>query len=118
MINGFPEETKPLTEYEQNILLPVLVSGLKHRVGKAKFTTSRVIINACKKRGMVIDGARVRKLINHIRTHDLVPCLIADSKGYWIEYNTTRLKKYIQSLKQREDAIREVRNALIKQAKI
>jgi hypothetical protein len=34
MIQGFEEETQPLTQYEEEVLLPVILKGLQKKVGK------------------------------------------------------------------------------------
>ena len=35
MIKGFSEETQPLTEYERKVILPIILEGLKTKIGKA-----------------------------------------------------------------------------------
>lgn len=115
MITGFEEETAPLTEYEERELLPVMIDGLSKKIGKENAVTSSTIVRRLKEKGLKIDGARVRKLINHIRRHDLVPLLCGSSKGYWIEHNEEEINKYILSLHERIEAISAVRNAMIRQ---
>jgi len=115
MITGFEEETAPLTEYEERELLPVMIDGLSKKIGKENAVTSSTIIRRLKEKGLKIDGARVRKLINHIRRHDLVPLLCGSSKGYWIEHNEKEINKYIRSLHERIEAISAVRNAMVRQ---
>jgi hypothetical protein len=65
--------------------------------------------------GLKITDARVRKLINHIRVHDLVPCLIATSQGYYIAESEQELKEYEASLLGCEEAIRNVRLSIQRQ---
>ena len=90
MIQGFEEQTEPLTEYEENKLLPPIVRGLMTKVGKEKAVTNSDIVNGLRNNlHLSLTGARVRKIINHIRTHDIVPCLIATSNGY---YNFANMK--------------------------
>ena len=36
MIQGFSEQTKPLTDYEDKVILPLIVQGLHGKVGKYK----------------------------------------------------------------------------------
>lgn len=36
MIQGFSEQTKPLTDYEDKVILPLIVQGLHGKVGKLK----------------------------------------------------------------------------------
>lgn len=116
MINGFSEQTEPLTEYEEQTLLPQLVRGLRTKIGKSMSVTNKAIIEGMKKNlGLSISDARVRKLINHIRTKDLVPCLIATSNGYYIAETEQELKEYEESLLGREEAIRNVRLSIQRQ---
>ena len=116
MINGFEEQTEPLTEYEEVTLLPQLVRGLQTKVGKAMSVTNKAIIDGMNRNlGLKITDARVRKLINHIRVHDLVPCLIATSNGYYIAESEAELREYEESLLGRESAIRQVRLSIQRQ---
>jgi hypothetical protein len=112
MIKGFEKETEELNEYELNVLLPVLLKHLPEKIGPDKSVTSNLIIAGLKKRGYKINGARLRKLINHIRRHNLIPLLIASSKGYYISIDDKDTQRFIDSLQQREDAIRTVRIAI------
>ena len=116
MINGFQEQTEPLTEYEEQTLLPQLVRGLQTKIGKAMSVTNKAIIDGMNRNlGLKITDARVRKLINHIRVHDLVPCLIATSQGYYIAESEQELRDYEESLLGREAAIRSVRLSIQRQ---
>ena len=118
MINGFSEQTEPLTEYEEQTLLSQLVRGLRTKVGRAMSVTNKAIIDGMKRNlGLSISDARVRKLINHIRNNDLVPCLIATSQGYYIAESEQELKDYEDSLLGREEAIRSVRLSIQRQRK-
>lgn len=105
MLNGFEEITAPLTEHEKTIL-PVIVSGLKRKVGVHNSVTNKAICEGLKRvKNIDINEARVRKIINHIRMHNLVPGLIANSKGYYISNNPKEVKAYIESLEGRKQAI-------------
>lgn len=72
MIKGFSEETQPLTEYERKVILPIILEGLKTKIGKANAVTNKYIISRLRD-SYKIDAARLRKIINHIRTNDLLP---------------------------------------------
>ncbi|WP_373248777.1 hypothetical protein [Bacteroides thetaiotaomicron] len=117
MIKGFDRETQPLTEYEIGVLLPLLVKGLQTKLGRENAVTNKHIVNALKG-ACKLNEARVRKIINHIRTNDLVPGLIATSEGYFIATTEAELLEYEESLKGREDAIREVRLSIARQRRI
>lgn len=117
MIKGFDNETAPLTEYETGVLLPQLISGLKTKQGRRSAVTNKYIVSRLKG-SFKISEARVRKIINHIRTNDLIPGLIATSDGYFIAEAESELLEYEESLKGREDAIREVRQSIARQRRI
>lgn len=109
MINGFQEQTEPLTEYEETQLLPQIVRGLSLKVGKNNAVTNTAIVRGMKENlNLRTTEPRVRKIINHIRINDLVPCLIATSQGYYIAESEQELKDYEESLLGREEAIRSV----------
>lgn len=114
MIKGFSEQTEPLTDYEQNTLLPVIMRGLRPRIGKESAVTNRYIVSQLKPTYNVTE-ARVRKIINHIRTADLIPGLIATSDGYFIAETEKELRDYEESLLGRELAIRQVRESIARQ---
>lgn len=116
MITGFEELTEPLTEKEETLFLPPILRGLRAKVGRQKAVTNKEIITGLKENlGIKIGEARVRKIINHIRCNDLVPCLVATSEGYYIAENERELLDYEESLEGREDAIREVRLSIHRQ---
>lgn len=115
MLEGFNEHTEPLTDYERNTLLPVICRGLSNKVGEGKAITNAAITKAMKGAGYQLNEARVRKIINHIRTTGMVRWLIATSKGYYIATSRQEMDDYIGSLRGREDAIRAVRESMEQQ---
>lgn len=118
MIKGFAEETSPLNDYELRTLLPVILEGLKNKQGKRNAVTNTYIIGRLKAQGYKIDPARLRKVINHIRTNDLLPGLIATSEGYFLATDEKELLDYEDSLRGREEAIKAVRLAIARQRRI
>lgn len=118
MIKGFNSETAPLTEYEENVLLPLVLRGLKTKIGKENAVTNRTIVQRLNIAGYTVTEPRIRKLINHIRMTDLLPALIATSGGYFLATSEAELLDYEQSLIGREDAIKQVRLAIARQRRI
>ena len=112
MIEGFEDHTQPLTDYERDILLPVIVKGLNRKVGENNSITSKEIIRRLSGLGYKISGARLRKIVNHIRIKGLIKCLMASSKGYWIESDAQKVMDYILSLEQRAESIQNVAESL------
>lgn len=40
MIQGFSEQTKPLTPYENDVILPLVLQGFHAKIGKEKAITN------------------------------------------------------------------------------
>jgi len=108
MINGFEEETEELNDYEKDTLLPLMVKGLTPRFGSDKAITNKQMREGLKKLDHIVSDARVRKLINYIRMHQLVVNLISSSRGYYRTNSMEELENYIESLMQRASSIEEV----------
>ena len=106
MITGFKEQTEPLTDMEREVFLPPIIKGLRVKIGKDKAVTNRDIVRGLKTNlNVKIGEARVRKMINHIRNNDIIPCLIATAKGYYIAETPEEVDDYIDSLYGRIEAI-------------
>lgn len=118
MIKGFNSETAPLTEYEESVILPIVLRGLRNKVGKANAVTNRTIVQRLNIAGHTTTEPRIRKIINHIRMTDLLPGIIATSGGYFLATSESELLDYEQSLLGREDAIKQVRLAIARQRRI
>lgn len=115
MIQGFTLQTQPLTQYEQEVLLPMVVKGLQTKVGKSNIITNRQICSALRLNGYNVETARLRKIINHIRVTGLVKCVVATSDGYYIATSREEVEDYLKSLESRESAIHAVRVSLERQ---
>lgn len=63
MIKGFNSETAPLTEYEENVLLPLVLRGLKTKIGKVNAVTNRTIVQRLNIAGYTVTEPRIRKLL-------------------------------------------------------
>jgi hypothetical protein len=110
MINGFENETGDLNEFELG-LVPGFVKGFNTKQGKNNAITSKEIIRKYSDHGIKLTGARIRKIVNHIRTNGLVKNLIASSAGYYISNDPDELEAYKQSLIQRANAILAIANS-------
>jgi len=109
MIPEFEKETAPLND-EEKAMLPLIIKGFESHLGEQNAIKSIDIINNFnehKYRWRIqteLTGARLRKFVNHIRSHGLLP-LIATSKGYYVSYAHWEIEKEIQSLEQRARGI-------------
>jgi len=115
MIPGFEDHTAPLNDYEKNILMPAMIRGLQRRIGKSNAITNAEMCRKLKSNYKDVNGARIRKIINHIRLYDKVSCLVSSSKGYYVTNNVEDINRYIESLEKRAKAIFSVASALTKQ---
>lgn len=115
MITGFKEQTYELTDYELNTLVPLLISGLSSKIGKANAISNRNMVKALRDSGHKVSEPRIRKMINYIRCEGLVDRLLANSSGYYVSNSGIEIKEYLKSLEQRESAIAQVRQALERQ---
>lgn len=109
MIPTFEEHTSPLTDYELNTLLPIMIQGFKNKIGVDNCVTNPEICKALKQKGYKISEPRVRKLVFYIRHNNLVPKLIASSKGYWIATNKQEIESWLSSVNAKIDALEETK---------
>lgn len=116
MLYGFSAETAPLSEYERETLLPVIVKCLSRHIGKDNAITNEAMREALALHGYrKIGSARIRKIINHIRVNGLIECLMATSDGYYITKDKDEMLDYVLSLQSRIEAIQVVLEAMIEQ---
>lgn len=115
MLPGFEEYTYELNDYEKDILLPVFIKAFTaKKQGPEHAVTNKHILQELKSKGYKINDARVRKVINYIRRMDLIPGLVASSKGYYKAATHHDIDRYISSLLGRENEIRRVRESMVK----
>ena len=116
MIRGFENYTEPLTTYEKDMLVPILVEGLRRRVGGKYAIRNKEICRVLTEKGYQgISEPRIRKCINYIRVNGLVPHLVANRCGYYVATSVEEVERYAQSLEERAQCIWAVRAALLKQ---
>ena len=112
MINNFENITYELNEEELE-KMPLIIKGISMRKGKDNAVSGTLI---CKK--MNLKGARLRKIINHIRTNNLLYGLCSSGKGYYVASNLTELQECIISLRQRISSQVKVLNSLEEQTQM
>lgn len=101
MIQVFDKQTAPLNDYEQHTLLPVIIRGLREKVGIRNRVTSTKIVAGMRKAGYKLDDVRLRKIINYIRNNELIPCLASSGKGYFIATSSQEIDACIASIQGR-----------------
>ena len=111
MLKNFENETHNLSDYELQVIVPLLIKGFQMKVGKHRCITNKQIcksLNTELSLKIVLSEPRVRKCIAYIRYNNCVPRLIATSKGYWVATNKQELLDWKESLQGRIDAIQEI----------
>lgn len=119
MISEFEDFTKILNTYEKDSLLPRVAEILSKCVGKKNAIRNKEICARLKAEGYDparISEPRMRKIINIIRRRgDLVPLLIANSRGYFVATSKEEVETYLESLLERGTAIFDIRTKLSNQ---
>ena len=92
-----------------------MVKCLARHIGKNRAISNSQMCAKMAVCGYKIGETRVRKIINHIRNNGLVECLIATGKGYYVTESIEEMEAYIESVKNREDAIRTMRMSMEEQ---
>jgi hypothetical protein len=109
MIKNFEEFTIELTPNERR-LIPMMVDRFKNKRGIKNIVTAETMTEGIAQAyGVKLKDTRIRKIIQFIRVNNLVPGLIATSRGYYTAETVAEINQWIESLKARESAIREIR---------
>ena len=115
MITGFEDYTRELTSYENEELLPIIVRGMKKKIGAENAVKNGTAIASLKKKGYKISDARFRKLMHIIRVSGMVEGIVATSKGYYIAQTEDEWSSYLKSIKERIEHIQALESALHRQ---
>lgn len=115
MITNFDSHTQELNDYEEKTLQPIIIRGLSTKLGKASAITNKKICEILTQKGYEITDTRLRKIIHNIRAKDLVPLLIATSKGYYVSNDEQEIRDYVQSLSERINSITFIKKSIQRQ---
>lgn len=112
MITGFENITYELTELEKQ-LVPVIIKGMHVYQDKNNAVKGSVICSSLKisRPNLPCTEARLRKIVNYIRTNGLAP-IMATSKGYYLSNDKKEIETQIESLTQRANGIMAAANGL------
>jgi prefoldin subunit 5 len=109
MINNFEEFTFELTN-EEKFVVQTIVKRFNNLKGKRNIVTGEQIRIGIKNNFQIdFTDSRIRKMIQYIRLNNMVMGLVASSKGYYVAESIDEIQQWIDSLKSRENAIREIR---------
>lgn len=109
------KETCPLSNYELNVLLPILMKGLETKKGRANAVTNKQIVQGLKKHGLKIRERQVYKMISYIRRNDLIVGLMSSSNGYYTTNSEREFIGYEHRLFSREASLKKVRLSIERQ---
>ena len=90
--------------------LPIARDGPENQITGVSICA---MVNVMYQRGTntKLTGARLRKIVNHLRTNGILP-IIATQKGYCSSYDTETIQAQIRSLKERAAGIRSAAHGL------
>ena len=108
-------EPQGLSNYDLNVLLPILMKGLEAKKGAANAVAGKQIIEVLRSHGLKINTRSMAGLINYIRTNDLIEGLMASQAGYYVSNNEYELANYEARLLGREVSLRNVRLSMQRQ---
>lgn len=104
MITNFEHITRELSADEKK-LLPIIIKGLLKKKVINPVKAPEIVSGINTRFGRkVISQARLRKLINLIRSKGIIP-VIATSRGYYVSYDKEVIKSQVRSLNERAEAI-------------
>ena len=81
-------ETTRMNDYERDVLVP-LVCDMLTQAGGLPLSSMR-IAESIRRTGHAASTRQVRRVINHIRVHGIIPCVASSPKGFFVA--STRLR--------------------------
>ena len=104
-MKNFEDITFKLTSDELEIV-PLIVERFRNKPGISNIITNAAICRRLKaRRNIETNEPRVRKIVQYIRLKNILPGLIATSKGYYLTSNPIDLVDWLQSMNERRDAL-------------
>ena len=115
MKNKLKKTPSNLSNYEQNVLLPIFINALKEKKEKENAVTCKQMVEALQRHGLKLNERNVGRIINYIRLNDLIVGLMASREGYYTTNNEQELMSYEKRLLKYEASLREMRMSIIRQ---
>lgn len=109
MIPGFEELTEELSQEEVKMARKIVQAFLAR--GQDNPITSTQIIKKMSVNGYSMNGPRLRKIIQYIRTRQLIRWLPAAGNGYEWTTKPEKIRKYKDSLLKRENSMKATRTS-------
>tara|TARA_Y100001938_G_scaffold130211_1_gene185976 strand:+ start:7021 stop:7440 length:420 start_codon:yes stop_codon:yes gene_type:complete len=116
-LKGFESITQELNAFEKRIIVPLMVRGLSKYIGKDNAINNAAICNKVNSHKDVkydykLTNVKCRKVIQYIRLKNLIEGLCSCHKGYYVAANLGEIKECIDSLTQRLNIQKKVRDGL------
>jgi len=114
-VTGFEEisNISPEIKANRNKIIAIIVDNLYLRVGKKKaITSAKLRIKIKSVLGIAVTSPQLRTLIRHIRMSGILKLILAGGNGYWRAKSESEIREYIESLRERETQIRDLRNVI------
>jgi len=123
-VTGFIPLTYEITPFEENVLVPLVVLSwndkeidqlvnMSDMISKMNLYLEKKKIVTGKGKTAKVSGPRMRKIHHYIRMKNLVPNLVATSKGYFKTDDRNMTKDFINSCFERANSFNEVGTALM-----
>ena len=123
MITGFEEFSYELTDIEESKIYPKFVEAWSNKPYEQFITMKEMLEgvqnwiekqNILTKKGKIykITGPRMRKIIHKARVSGKLHDMIANSKGYFKTQDVEKIRKFIQSCRERANSFKEVADSL------
>lgn len=116
MITGFEEYTDELSALERDHIMEILKDALL-LTDKERPLNNHELKRIVQTTELNTSAPRIRHMIHVLRVTDAIPCLVANSKGYYITKDRQELENYKQSLDDRLRSIYNVRRSIKRQLK-
>lgn len=104
-IKGYETITHELSQYELDVVLPMLVAKICHHKGRKNAITNARLRGYMSERNATLNEPRLRKIVEHIRQTHLLPGLVAAKQGYFIAESPEEMREWLDTMKQRKNAL-------------
>ena len=102
-----------INNYERDTVVPLIAFLLVEADGRV--LSAGMLADGVRRTGHICNTRMVRVCVNHIRRNNIIPCLAATNKGYFVAHNDCEITETINSLEGRVESIQEVISALKEQ---
>lgn len=100
---------------QRQMMIKAVEKKLARRVGSKNAISNPSLQKELRNEGFkTMSDSTIRSIVHHIRVNNTVKNLIANSRGYYVTRSKNEMNEYVQSLKDREASIKNLRLAIEK----